>query len=61
MQKLDNIAHIIVKNITSSDYKLIKEKLPLPMKDMETGLYTWDSNLAFYANLVPTFKNIMRK
>ena len=40
-QKLQNIAGKIVKSITSPDFKLIREKLPLPVIDKETGLYTF--------------------
>jgi len=60
-QKLQNIAGKIVKSITSPDFKLIREKLPLPVIDKETGLYTWDPASPFYSNLISSSKNLWSK
>jgi hypothetical protein len=46
-QKLANIIHLVIKLITNTDYKQVKEKFPLPLKD-DYGLYTWDPNGIFY-------------
>jgi len=46
----------IVKNITNLDYKIVKEKLSLPIKEEDTGLYSWDSTLSYYSNLCPVHK-----
>lgn len=54
--KLENITHLIIQNITSPDYKIIKEKLALPIKEEDTGLYSWDSHLSYYSHLAPNFK-----
>lgn len=54
--KLENITFTIIKNITSPDYKIIKEKLALPIKEEDTGLYSWDSHLSYYSQLSPNYK-----
>jgi hypothetical protein len=53
---LENITSIIIANITSPEYKIIKEKLSLPIKEEDTGLYSWDSHLSYYSQLSPNFK-----
>ncbi len=60
-KKLSNIASLIPKNIISAEFKLIKEKLQLPTKEGESGLYTWETNSPFYTNLNPIFKNTLRR
>jgi hypothetical protein len=60
-EKLQNITSKILKSITHSDYKIIKEKLPLPVIDKETGLYTWDASNPFYANLIAQNKQFWSK
>lgn len=55
-QKLENVILSIVNNITNLDYKIIKEKLSLPIKEEDTGLYSWDTNLSYYSNLCPVQK-----
>lgn len=46
--KLENVIHILIKLITSTEFKYIKEKFPLPTKQQETGLYTFNTSLPFY-------------
>jgi len=53
---LENITHLIINYITSPDYKIIKEKLSLPIKEEDTGLYSWDSHLSYYSHLSPFYK-----
>lgn len=54
--KLENVTHVIISNITSPDYKIIKEKLSLPIKEEDTGLYSWDSQMSYYSQLSPHAK-----
>jgi hypothetical protein len=50
VQKLSNVLHLLVKNITHPECKYVKEKFPLPNK--EKGLYTFDTTLPFYQGLI---------
>lgn len=44
--------------ITNNEYKVVKEKFPLPLKNEEIGLYKYDITLPFYANIWPKLSNI---
>jgi hypothetical protein len=50
-QKLENILPLMIKLIKHADYKLVKEKFPLPTKEETTRLYTYDPSLPFYQGL----------
>jgi len=60
-QKLQNITHLVIKNILNPEFKLIREKLPLPNRESDTGLFTWDSGSPYYSSLFPSLKNTLRK
>lgn len=59
--KLENILGFLIKSITNSDYKLIKEKFPLPTKEPGTGLYSYDYNSPFYQGFIIDTKNTSNK
>lgn len=48
VNKLENVLPSLIKSITNPDYKLVKEKFPLPSKERGTGLYTFDYSNPFY-------------
>jgi hypothetical protein len=51
--KLENIMQIMTKLITNPDYKIVKEKFPVPQRDADTGLLKFDIANPFYANIWP--------
>jgi hypothetical protein len=51
--KLDNISGLLSKFISHPDYKIVKDKFILPIKD-EIGLYKYDVHNIFYASVIPT-------
>ena len=52
INKLENILPILIKLITHPDYKFLKEKFPLPLKDLITGLYVPNYESPYYQGYV---------
>ena len=50
--KLENIIGRLIKMITNSEFKMIKEKFILPNKT-EEGLLKYDNSLLYYVNIWP--------
>ena len=50
-----------MKYITNPEFKVIKEKLSLPIKEDDTGLFIFDSTLSYYSNLGPSAKKNLSK
>ena len=68
--KLEHVMLRLIKQITNSEFKLIKEKFVLLIKNEETGLFKYDLTSPFYINIWPKsskyynlyfFKNIRKK
>lgn len=55
--KLEHVMPRLIKMITNNEFKLIKEKFPLPIKNEETGLLKYDITLPYYANVWPKPSN----
>ena len=58
VDKLENVLPIMMKLITHPDYKLLRDKFPIPTKDLSTGLYMPDFENQFYQGYIikPTIK-----
>ena len=52
INKLENIMPILIKLITGPEFKNLKEKFPIPLKDLSTGLYTPNYENNFYLGYV---------
>ena len=52
INKLENIIGKLVKLINHPDYKILKEKFPMPVKDMSTGLYVCNYDNPFYQGYI---------
>ena len=48
VNKLENILPVLIKLISHPDYKLLKDKFPIPSKDITTGLYVPNFDNQFY-------------
>ena len=48
VKKLENILPVLIKLITHPDLKLLREKYPMPPKDLVTGLYVPNYDSPFY-------------
>ena len=48
VNKLENILPVLMKLITHPDYKVLKDKFPIPTKDISTGLYVPNFESQFY-------------
>jgi len=48
VKKLENILPVLIKLITHPDLKLLREKFPMPPKDLVTGLYVPNYDSPFY-------------
>ena len=48
VNKLENILPLLMKLITHPDYKLLKDKFPVPTKEITTGLYIPNFDSQFY-------------
>ena len=59
INKLENILPVLMQLITHPDYKYLKEKFPMPLKDLATGLYAPNFESPFYQGY--TFKPGVRK
>ena len=52
VKKLENILPMLIKLITHPDLKVLKEKFPMPPKDLVTGLYTPNYDSPFYKDYI---------
>ena len=52
VKKLENILPILIKLITHPDLKLLREKFPMPPKDLVTGLYVPNYENPFYKDYI---------
>ena len=52
IDKLENMLLVLVKLITHPDYKYLREKFPLPSKDLATGLYVPDYESPYYQGYI---------
>ena len=52
IDKLENMLLVLVKLITHPDYKYLREKFPLPTKDLATGLYVPDYESPYYQGYI---------
>ena len=52
IKKLENIFPLLVKLIKNPEFKNLKEKFPMPLKDLTTGLYIPNFENPFYAGYV---------
>ena len=57
IDKLENIFPVIMKLITHPDYKILKDKFPIPTKDISTGLYVPNYQNQFYKGYQIKTKN----
>ena len=52
VKKLENILPVLIKLITHPDLKLLREKFPMPPKDLVTGLYVPNYESPFYKDYI---------
>ena len=52
INKLENILPVLIKLITHPDLKNLKDKFPMPLKDLVTGLYTPNYENPFYQGYI---------
>ena len=52
VNKLENILPILIKLINGAEFKSLKEKFPMPLKDLATGLYIPNYENPFYLGYV---------
>ena len=52
INKLENVLPILIKLIKDSEYKNLKERFPMPLKDLATGLYIPNYENSFYVGYV---------
>ena len=52
VKKLENILPLLIKLITNPDLKALKEKFPLPKKDLATNLYIINYDNPFYKDYI---------
>ena len=52
VKKLENILPLLIKSITHPDLKVLREKFPMPKKDLITGLYVIDYENPFYKDYI---------
>jgi hypothetical protein len=52
IKKLENILPSLIKLITHPDLKVLREKFPMPPKDLVTGLYTPNYDSPFYKDYI---------
>ena len=52
VNKLENILPVLIKLINGPDFKNLKEKFPIPLKDLATGLYIPNYENTFYLGYV---------
>ena len=61
VKKLENILPTLIKLITHPDLKLLREKFPMPPKDLVTGLYTPNYESPFYKDYIIKPRPIVKK
>ena len=54
--KLENAMPRFIKMITHPDYKYLKDKFNIPLRDEETELLKYDVTNPLYANIMPKSK-----
>ena len=52
VNKLENVLPLLIKLIKGPEFKNLKEKFPMPLKDLITGLYTPNFDNPFYLGYV---------
>ena len=52
INKIENIFPKLLKGITHPDFKVIREKFPMPEKDFATGLYNYNYDNPFYQGYI---------
>ena len=52
VKKLENILPVLIKLISHPDLKLLREKFPMPSKDLVTGLYVPNYDSPFYKDYI---------
>ena len=52
VKKLENILPLLIKLITHPDLKTLREKFPMPRKDLITGLYELNYENSFYKDYI---------
>ena len=52
INKLENVLPLLIKLITNPEFKNVKEKFPMPLKDLVTGLYIPNYDNPFYLGYV---------
>ena len=52
VNKLENVLPLLIKLIKGPEFKNLKEKFPMPLKDLITGLYTPNYENTFYLGYV---------
>jgi len=57
--KIENIMPIFKRFITNNDYKILKSKFEIPIRDKETDLLKYDVHNPFYANIDYFSKHIL--
>ena len=61
VKKLENILPTLIKLITHPDLKLLREKFPMPPKDVVTGLYTPNYESPFYKDYIIKPRPVVKK
>ena len=52
INKIENIFPKLLKGITHPDFKVIREKFPMPEKDFATGLYNYNYDNPYYQGYI---------
>lgn len=52
INKLENVIGRLIKLITHPDYKILREKFPMPAKDLATGLYIINYDNPYYQGFI---------
>ncbi len=52
INKLENVLPLLIKLIKGAEFKNLKEKFPMPLKDLITGLYVPNFENQFYLGYV---------
>ena len=61
VKKLENILPMLIKLITHPDLKLLREKFPMPPKDLVTGLYAPNYESPFYKDYIIKPRPVVKK
>ena len=61
VKKLENILPTLIKLITHPDLKILREKFPMPPKDLVTGLYTPNYESPFYKDYIIKPRPMVKK